>query len=268
MGLCRCPPRPSRIPVRRKGAVTGQNPPRLHTNSTTAHQARTFSQNRPQASQSLPGRAQCGAAGLQHPLSAQCRRGPSPLAMCVLLQSQDPTTPRPSTALLVANIGPCPCRALPRAPCTPRGGAERRGTPPVWGQGPASPGTALQGCSADTGTPAQLCPVLAGPGQGPRSWGGGSILTAPAPLLPHSTQLWALPRSAPTGSSSRSAPKPDCALAPRILSVGQGWAPPATGLGQTKAAAAQSPICGRRNTHPTPCLHLRQPPLLAHGSSQ
>ncbi|XP_062478644.1 cytosolic carboxypeptidase-like protein 5 isoform X4 [Pezoporus occidentalis] len=49
------PPRPSRIPVRRKGAVTGQNPPGLHTNSTTAHQARTFSRDRPQASQFPPG---------------------------------------------------------------------------------------------------------------------------------------------------------------------------------------------------------------------
>ncbi|XP_030345157.1 cytosolic carboxypeptidase-like protein 5 isoform X4 [Strigops habroptila] len=52
------PPCPSRIPVRRKGAVTGQNPPGLHTNSTTAHQARTCSQDRPQASQSPPGPGQ------------------------------------------------------------------------------------------------------------------------------------------------------------------------------------------------------------------
>ncbi|XP_033916817.1 cytosolic carboxypeptidase-like protein 5 isoform X3 [Melopsittacus undulatus] len=135
------PPRPSRIPVRRKGAVTGQNPPGLHTNSTTAYQARTFSQDRPQASQSSPGRAQCGAARLQHPLSAQCKRGPSPLGMMGALSvlHQDPTTPRPGTALLVANTSPCPCRALLRAPCTPRGGAEHRGTPPVWGQVPAPP---------------------------------------------------------------------------------------------------------------------------------
>ncbi|XP_062478642.1 cytosolic carboxypeptidase-like protein 5 isoform X2 [Pezoporus occidentalis] len=266
------PPRPSRIPVRRKGAVTGQNPPGLHTNSTTAHQARTFSRDRPQASQFPPGRARHGAVGPQHPLSAQCRRGPSPLGMVgalgVLHQAQDPTTPRPGTALVVANTSPCPCRALPRAPCTPRGRAERRGTPPVWGQGPAPPGTALQGCSADMGTPAQLCPMLAGPGQRRQSWGGGSNLTAPAPLLPHSTQLQALPRSAPTGSSFRSAPKPDRALAPRIPSVGQGWSPPATGLGRTKAVAVQSPVCGRRTTHPTLCLHLERPPLLAHSSSQ
>ncbi|KAM4680665.1 cytosolic carboxypeptidase-like protein 5 isoform 3-T3 [Amazona ochrocephala] len=266
------PARPSRIPVRRKGSMTGQNPPGLHTNSTTAHQARTPSQDRPQASQSPPGRAQRGAVELQHPLSAQCRRGPSPLAMLgalsVLHQAQDPTTPRPGTALLAANTSFCPCRALPRAPCTPQGGAEHRGTPPVWEQDPAPPGTALQGCSADTETPAQLCPMLVGPGQRPRSWGGGSILTAPAPLLLHSTQLRSPPRSPPTGSSSRSAPKPDSPLAPRIPSVGQGWAPPAMGLGRTKAAAARSPACGRSTTHPTPCLHLRRPRLLAHSSSQ
>ncbi|KAM9017278.1 cytosolic carboxypeptidase-like protein 5 isoform 3-T3 [Ara ararauna] len=49
------PPRPSRIPVRKKGSMIGQNPPGLHTNSTTAHQARTPSQDRPQASQPLSG---------------------------------------------------------------------------------------------------------------------------------------------------------------------------------------------------------------------
>ncbi|KAM9241048.1 LOW QUALITY PROTEIN: cytosolic carboxypeptidase-like protein 5 [Leptosomus discolor] len=79
------PLRPSRIPVRRKGAATGQSLPGLHTDSTAAHRAGERSQGGPCASQPPPGRARHGAEelplpdrpcwGLQHPSSPRSAGG-------------------------------------------------------------------------------------------------------------------------------------------------------------------------------------------------
>lgn len=52
------PLRPSRIPVRRKGATTGQSLLGLHADSTAARQAGKHSHGGPWASQPPPGRAQ------------------------------------------------------------------------------------------------------------------------------------------------------------------------------------------------------------------
>ncbi|XP_009459371.1 PREDICTED: cytosolic carboxypeptidase-like protein 5, partial [Nipponia nippon] len=57
------PPRPSRIPVRRKGAATGQSLPGLRTDSTAAHWAGKHSHGRPRASQ---------------PPSGLCQEAPAP----------------------------------------------------------------------------------------------------------------------------------------------------------------------------------------------
>ncbi|XP_069661465.1 cytosolic carboxypeptidase-like protein 5 isoform X1 [Haliaeetus albicilla] len=84
------PLRPSRIPVRRKGATTGQSLLGLHADSTTARRAGKHSHGRPWASQPPPGLCQeapalpggvqsteglflCGGKGL-HP---QCPPGPA-----------------------------------------------------------------------------------------------------------------------------------------------------------------------------------------------
>ncbi|XP_075000820.1 cytosolic carboxypeptidase-like protein 5 isoform X5 [Calonectris borealis] len=79
------PPRPSRIPVRRRGAATGQSLPGLCADSTAAHRAGKHSHGGSQASQPPPGLCQeapappgaeqlflCGGKGL-HPQVRPCR---------------------------------------------------------------------------------------------------------------------------------------------------------------------------------------------------
>ncbi|KAM6085732.1 cytosolic carboxypeptidase-like protein 5 isoform 1-T1 [Theristicus caerulescens] len=82
-GPGRSPPRPSRIPVRRKGAATGQSLPGLRADSTAARWAGKHSHGGPRASQPPPGLCQEASAppGAEH--GAQrllpCRgKGPRP----------------------------------------------------------------------------------------------------------------------------------------------------------------------------------------------
>lgn len=222
------------------------------------------------------------AQGMPWPGPMLCWRWEHPPAPCLCPTSGDASL--------------CPCRTLPGGPRTPRGGAEHRGTLPVRGQGPAPPGMApwhWGGCSVRRETSALLCHVPAGPGQGPRCWGGGSSPSALAPVaaaplhpaLPHRSahQTQPVPRSAPTGSSSPSALRPDhshqhwpccspgptppaCTVSAPVLEAGPGHPPTAAAAPPDQGCTSAEPEPWRHQG-PRTCSAAQPPPCWAPGTA-
>lgn len=140
---------------------------------------------------------------------------------------------------------------------------------------------------------AGLCPVPAGPGQGPRCWGGGSspsalapAATAPLhPTLPHRSahQAQPVPRSAPTGSSSPSALRPDhshqhwpcCSTGPMPPACTASTPVLGAGPGHPPTAAAAPPDQSCTSAEPEPWRHqgprtrsaAQPPPCRAPGTA-
>lgn len=222
------------------------------------------------------------AQGMPWPGPMLCWRWEHPPAPCLCPTSGDASL--------------CPCRTLPGGPHTPRGGAEHRGTLPVRGQGPAPPGMApwhWGGCSVRRETSALLCHVPAGPGQGPRCWGGGSSPSALAPVaaaplhpaLPHRSahQTQPVPRSAPTGSSSPSALRPDhshqhwpccsrgptppaCTVSAPVLEAGPGHPPTAAAAPPDQGCTSAEPEPWRHQG-PRTCSAAQPPPCWTPGTA-